>query len=608
MSVLSLIPEDKRKDQRKESLESVYSSNSRLNLLNKRKRLNPLTMDMSNASLNKSGDRYVTQRVLSAKTHRVKQLQNQLSDAHYHLQELSNENRVLRAIQKKQEIALQRYENSNAELPQVLNSHNEEMRIQQSKYKQLKQQYKEANQRLKEKDMQLQQIRDEHQHLLELSKDRNLLEREKLQSQVSELTMKVQQQNETITMLQRRIALEAKNFRHQLQNEISKHKDTRHDLDMAITNADKLTTIIEMKEKMLSTAASRTLKSPVKTPSGTNIANVKQNLKARSEADASTFRGRDDRIMVEQNMIAKLCENSRNVSSALSHDEDTSSSTEPRSRYGRSRTNSTSTRSTSNPGTRKNSKNSDDIMDLAKTVQDGMADLTIFDEDLDLKSSPDELQRKMEAMKSELMNKIKSTEEPASRKPSALRRKSTEESIEELIESDEQERPKSRGKRNSNVSFYENAAIEETVTTVAIHDGEMKREGSALERRISGKPIDRYCKDIIQDIEKSSKVIDKHMKCFNQSRFESDKLVQQLEAVDKINEFVNANGEIPESALNELNNNFRMLTDQVFSDVTPVGRKRSISGRRSSRDSRNNLLGDANMTNQDLLDDLLGKK
>ncbi|KAL4709983.1 hypothetical protein ACJJTC_001028 [Scirpophaga incertulas] len=155
---------------RKESLESVYSSSSRLNLLTKRKRLTP---NMSSQSLNgKGGDRYVTQRVLSAKTHRVKQLQNQLADAHYHLQELSNENRVLRAIQKKQEIALQRYENSNAELPQVLNSHNEEIRIQQSKYKQLKQQYKEATQKLKERDMQLQQLRDEHQHLLELSKDR----------------------------------------------------------------------------------------------------------------------------------------------------------------------------------------------------------------------------------------------------------------------------------------------------------------------------------------------------------------------------------------------------------------------------------------------------
>lgn len=59
-------------------------------MLQKRKKLTPLAMEASNASLtskgSKTGDRYVTQRVLSAKTHRVKQLQNQLADAHYHLQ------------------------------------------------------------------------------------------------------------------------------------------------------------------------------------------------------------------------------------------------------------------------------------------------------------------------------------------------------------------------------------------------------------------------------------------------------------------------------------------------------------------------------------------
>ncbi|KAJ8731710.1 hypothetical protein PYW08_014440 [Mythimna loreyi] len=611
MSVLSLIPEDRRKDQRKESLESVYSSNSRLNLLTKRKRLNPLTMESSTASLNKRGDQFVTQRVLSAKTHKVKQLQNQLADAHYHLQELSNENRVLRAVQKKQEIALQRYENSNAELPQVLNSHSEEMRIQQSRYKQLKNQLKETQLKLKERDMQLQQLKDEHHHLLELSKDRNLLEREKLQAQVTELTTKVAQQNDTITMLQRRIALEAKNFKHQLQMEINKHKDTRHDLDLAINNADKLTTIIEMKEKMLSTAASRGVKSPVKTASGTHInLNVpKQPSRARSETDASMTRGRDDRHIVEQNIMAKLCENSRSLSSALSHDEESSSSAEPRSRYARSRSNSTLSRSTPNPGTRKNSKASDEIMELAKTVQDGMADLAIYDDDFISKSSPDELHSKMEAMKTELMNKIKS-EEPPSRKTSALRRKnSTEESIEEQSESEETERPKSRGRRNSSVSFFD-TTVEESVTTVAIHqeDTTLKRQTSSLERKLAGKPIEKYCKDIIQDIEKSSQVIDKHMKCFNQSRYDNDKLVQQLEAVDKINEFVNANGEIPESALNELNNNFQMLTEQVFTDIVPTGRKRSISSRKNSRESRTNLLGDANMTNQQLLEDLLGKK
>ncbi|KAL0840016.1 hypothetical protein ABMA28_015343 [Loxostege sticticalis] len=610
MSVLSLIPEDKRKDIRKESLESVYSSNSRLNLLNKRKRLNPLVADgMSNHSLSGKGggDRYVTQRVLSAKTHRVKQLQNQLADAHYHLQELSNENRVLRAIQKKQEIALQRYENSNAELPQVLNSHNEEIRIQQSKYKQLKAQYKEVTQKLKERDMQLQQLKDEHQHLLELSKDRNLLEREKLQNQVSDLSLRVQQQNETISMLQRRIALEAKNFRHQLQNEINKHKDTRHDLDLAINNADKLTTIIEMKEKMLSTAASRTVKSPTKPQS--TISSARPLSKTRSSIEIAR---NEERSNIDQNILAKLCENSRNLSSSMSHEEDTSSSTEPKSRYARSRTNSNSTRSTPSQN-RKSSKSSDEMIELAKTVQEGMADLAIFDDDIDFKnSSPDEVQKKIEVLKADLLNKIKSDEAPPSRKPSALRRMSTEDSIEEEIaESVETERPKSRGRRNSNVSFFENVTVEETSTTVAINHEDRKpvRENSVLERKLSGKPVEKYCKDIIQDIEKSNKLIERHVKQFNSSRFESDKLVQQLEVVDKINEFVNFNGEIPEAALTELNNNFKMLTDKVLTDSVPPTRKRSISGRRSSRsESKTNLLDDASMSNQDLLEDLLGKK
>lgn len=60
------------------------------------------------------------------------------------------------------------------------------------------------------------------------------------------MTVKIEQQNNTISMLQRKLALEAKNFRHQLQVEMGKHKDTRHDLDLAISNADKLSTIIEV--------------------------------------------------------------------------------------------------------------------------------------------------------------------------------------------------------------------------------------------------------------------------------------------------------------------------------------------------------------------------
>lgn len=319
---------------------------------------------------------------------------------------------------------------------------------------------------------------------------------------------------------------------------------------------------------------------------------------------------------MDQNILAKLCENSRNLSSALSHDEDTSSSTEPRSRYVRSRTNSTSTRSTPNP-TRKSSKSSDEIIELAKTVQDGMADLAIVDDEIDFKNaSPDEVQKKIEVLKADLLNKIKNNEEPSSRRPSALRRRSTEESIEEHIEEvTEIERPKSRGRgRNSNVSFYDDTSTQESspingYTTSDDDKGKLKRENTVIERKLSGKPIEKYCKDIMVDIERSSKVIDGHVKQLSQSKFDGDKLVQQLQAVDKFNELLNIKGDIPSETLTELNNNFKMLTDQVITDAPPIARKRSVSGRRNSRvESRSNLLGDATMSNQDLLDDLLGKK
>lgn len=279
---------------------------------------------------------------------------------------------------------------------------------------------------------------------------------------------------------------------------------------------------------------------------------------------------------MEQNMLAKLCENSRTISSSLSHEEDTSSSTETRSRYISSR-NSTSNRTTPNQN-RKSSKSSDEIIEIAKTIQDGMADLSIVDNN----STSD---KKMEAMKVELMNKIKNNEEN-SRRPSAVRRQSTEESIEEVID-----RPKSRGL--SSVSFYDNSNSDED---------RMQLKKDFTDKK--DKPLDKYCKDIIQDIEKSSKVIDNHVKQFSQNKYTGDKLVEKLQEIDKLNEIVNKNGVIPDEALTELNNNFKMLTEQVFTESVP--KKRIISGKKSSRVDLNFL--DDDMSNQDLLEDLLGKK
>lgn len=74
-----------------------------------------------------------------------------------------------------------------------------------------------------------------------------------------------------------------------------------------------------MKEKMLSTAASRSIKSPVKTASGTSISLPKQSVKTRSETDTSATRGRDerreDRQIVSSWLIVVECQNQNFISS-----------------------------------------------------------------------------------------------------------------------------------------------------------------------------------------------------------------------------------------------------------------------------------------------------
>ncbi|XP_053979689.1 interaptin [Hylaeus volcanicus] len=200
------------------------------------------------SKLNKNS---IKQRVLSAKMLRIKELQNQLADAHYQLNELANENRLLKSLQKRQDSALKRYEGTNAELPRIINSHHEELRVLQIKYKKLKVLHKETCNLLKEKENELQQLQSQNKHLLQLSKDRNLGEREKLQLQVSDLNYRIQQQQDTIQTLHRKLALESKCLKQQLYTEVSKRKETQKHLDETIEKLKSLEHLLDNKERRL---------------------------------------------------------------------------------------------------------------------------------------------------------------------------------------------------------------------------------------------------------------------------------------------------------------------------------------------------------------------
>ncbi|XP_014233170.1 kinesin-like protein KIF15 [Trichogramma pretiosum] len=191
----------------------------------------------------------IGRRVCSAKMLRIKHLQNQLADAHYHLNELSNENKLLRAIQKRQDSALKRYEGSNAELPRIINTHHEDFRVLQAKHSKLRAQCKELQDRLKDKDSELLTLQAQNKKLQQLSKDRHLPERDKLQQLVADLQQRCDEQERLVQQLRRKLELETKYLKQQLHGEMAKHKEAAKQLAEARRKLESMDELLERSNK-----------------------------------------------------------------------------------------------------------------------------------------------------------------------------------------------------------------------------------------------------------------------------------------------------------------------------------------------------------------------
>ncbi|KAJ9573620.1 hypothetical protein L9F63_008961, partial [Diploptera punctata] len=274
----------------KDSTEDTCSKcKSATNLLHKRRQLNPLmctgspyratsTRGVHFNSLSKTNIADYSHKIMSAKVLRVKQLQNDLRDAQFQLNELATENRLLRTLQKRQDLALKKYEDQKAELPQLIHSHNEEVRILRAKlYMKLKAQGREKDHRIKELEADLQSLRDQHHHLLKLSKDQQLGEREQLSRQVEELREVIQEQDNKIQMLNRKILLESKNLKHQVSTEVMRHKETTRSLQEAYSKISQLEMLIASKDKHIATyLPKRVIHNKLKpSPSQTSVADTR---------------------------------------------------------------------------------------------------------------------------------------------------------------------------------------------------------------------------------------------------------------------------------------------------------------------------------------------
>ncbi|XP_050422993.1 lebercilin-like [Adelges cooleyi] len=163
-------------------------------------------------------------------TVKIKQLENEINESRMQCQDLITENRLLKTMEKRQEHALSLYEGAQAKLPQMIKSFSEDVRTLKSQLKQMKSAYKELENRYRSQSTELLIVQKQHKHLLDLSKNKHLAERDKLSKQLADARNTLLQQEKKIENLMKKLQLQNKTHQHQICAELSKNKDLHVEL------------------------------------------------------------------------------------------------------------------------------------------------------------------------------------------------------------------------------------------------------------------------------------------------------------------------------------------------------------------------------------------
>lgn len=160
------------------------------------------------------------------------------------------------------------------------------------------------SEQLKTKDEELIHVKQQLKHLQNLTKDKNLQEREKLTEQVEELKEKLSKSEEQISVLNRKLMLEAKNAKFKVNCEINKYKQSQKDLGQALSEVDRLTALLEARGKFIS-ANVRGKKIPNR--QSISLVSLGPNTTATSEKDGDNekekFKEKEDNRKYDQSNL-----------------------------------------------------------------------------------------------------------------------------------------------------------------------------------------------------------------------------------------------------------------------------------------------------------------
>ncbi|NXL31842.1 LCA5 protein, partial [Glaucidium brasilianum] len=164
----------------------------------------------------------VTKRVLSARLLKINELRNELTELHIKLDELQKENRALKRLQHRQEKALNKFEDTENEISQLLAQHNNEIRILRERLRKSQERERATERRLKDSEGELYRTKIVLQKLKKLSADKHLAERDDLTKKLAYAESRLEDSERRIKDLERNLELSGSSFQRELQSKKKK--------------------------------------------------------------------------------------------------------------------------------------------------------------------------------------------------------------------------------------------------------------------------------------------------------------------------------------------------------------------------------------------------
>uniref|UniRef100_A0A8C3XZH8 Lebercilin LCA5 n=1 Tax=Catharus ustulatus TaxID=91951 RepID=A0A8C3XZH8_CATUS len=206
----------------------------------------------------------VTKRVLSARLLKINELRNELTELHIKLDELQKENRALKRLQHRQEKALNKFEDTENEISQLLARHNNEIRILRERLRKSQERERATERRLKDTEDELYRKKNVLQKLKKLSADKHLAERDDLAKKLALAESKLEDREKRIKDLERNLELSGSSFQRELQSKKKKLYEAQEENRVLQEEMKELNQKLKEKERELEAKniyANRMLKS-----------------------------------------------------------------------------------------------------------------------------------------------------------------------------------------------------------------------------------------------------------------------------------------------------------------------------------------------------------